>query len=766
MGIRTINRLMQVIVGVVFFTGCLRVVQADGLPGEYLVTQRWRELLMKHSPLTNPALMTEENYLAERLILSPMMQGEFKLWEMGGIYPIGLYQSGGLSWLGQTSDEYAEVVNGTATGNQVRYQENFFMGTWAIYPWNGLSAGVNINLLHQMAFDEQRIGFGTDLGLSYRLRRHAFLGNHIATLTAQNLLAPADGVTAFSRNLKLGLLSSFLEDNMESWVAVDIKDFLAKAEEFQAGNSSSIEWDFTTMIGYDFLQTLKITAMAGFDTDGLQFWAMSAGLNIPSSNRGRDMELAYQYSLMRDDDATSHTFYHRAEFGLHREEIYARAMAKKIDIAPNNIYVKAQKYYSKGEYWKAFILFNRILSEYPDFFKNDRVTFYVGGCQERMDMREAAENSYMAVRNDFPRSKVLSSAELGLMRLYYREQKYKDVAEQYAILNKPGVEDDEKFEAYYIMGQSHMAQKEYEPALELLNAIPKDHPDYLYAQHSIAIALLATGKPEVAALVLQDCAQQPERSAAETELINRTYLFLAYILYHDYIKQERSLSRAISILRLIPPTSIYYEEAVLGAAWCGIKAQQWNDVLEKAQELVGSGNSIFQLEGMLLKAYAHILLKDNAAADKVLTEAERKMNNLAGPQERELLNEKQQYIGTRTSYDFIAKRAVELARTTQTNATVAQLDSLHQQQRETKKSIDKSLRYFDSFKRAELFARGLPKIKEDISFITAYIAKKRTGAKTQKAINKIDKKEESVDKQIEELEKELEKMDPGTGKQD
>ena len=51
--------------------GLSQQVRADGLPGEYLLTQRWRGMIAHHSPFTNPALMTEENYISLRAALAP-----------------------------------------------------------------------------------------------------------------------------------------------------------------------------------------------------------------------------------------------------------------------------------------------------------------------------------------------------------------------------------------------------------------------------------------------------------------------------------------------------------------------------------------------------------------------------------------------------------------------------------------------------------------------------------------------------------------------
>ncbi|MBD3240153.1 MAG: hypothetical protein GF331_06170, partial [Chitinivibrionales bacterium] len=61
---------------------------ADGLPGEYLLSSRWRDLLSPYSPLTNPAFMSRGDDITGRFAIAPVMQGAFKLWEAGVTVPI------------------------------------------------------------------------------------------------------------------------------------------------------------------------------------------------------------------------------------------------------------------------------------------------------------------------------------------------------------------------------------------------------------------------------------------------------------------------------------------------------------------------------------------------------------------------------------------------------------------------------------------------------------------------------------------------------
>ncbi|MBD3343740.1 MAG: hypothetical protein GF401_01605, partial [Chitinivibrionales bacterium] len=53
---------------------------SDGLPGEYLLTQRWRDIHSSYSPLTNAAFLIEEDYFSVRGAVAPVLQRSFTLW--------------------------------------------------------------------------------------------------------------------------------------------------------------------------------------------------------------------------------------------------------------------------------------------------------------------------------------------------------------------------------------------------------------------------------------------------------------------------------------------------------------------------------------------------------------------------------------------------------------------------------------------------------------------------------------------------------------
>jgi len=753
-------------------TGLFQQALADGLPGEYLITQRWRELLGIHSALTNPAFMTEENYVSAHAAVSSILGRSFFLWDLGVTVPIGLYQSAGVSWLGENGGDVAvtawdENNRITPTGETRSNQNHFFAMSYAINPINRLSIGANLTIAYQTNFgDAPPPGVGLDLGLSYRLLRNPVLGDHTVGIMGQNLLAPKIGDVYYSRNLKLSWAAFILEKRIEMGVDADVKDFLIQGDEFvqnvvESGvekstvGSKKIEFDLNARLGFWILKILNAYLQIGND-----HWGLAGGVNVPTINNGRDFQVLYQYmNMLKDDVASTHSWYLRTDIGKHREEIYARKMARLASLAPNDLYNKALSLYSAGKYWDAFFIFGRILAEFPDFFKNDWVSYYLGSCQEKMDMRKASVESYDEAKKTYPRSNVVSYADLGLMRVYYREGNDDMVAQQMALLNQPTVQDSLKYHAFYLMGQSHLRQGQYEKALQLFSLIPETHAEYIFAQHSAAIAHVLNNNIDLAIEALDNSIQAIAKSSAEKEIANRSYVLLGYIFYEGLAGEERALSKAVTALRSVPSTSYYYEDALLGLMWTALKAQQWVDCISASQELAKSSKNVpLQCEAALLHAYCLMMQKKYVDAIAILQPAFDKIKAFTAPTEGEKAARLQAYQTHRTDYDGIAHEAKQLALTTQTSHIIARIDSLRTPQVSMNQKIVDDLKYFDEFARRSFFAREAGTVRDDIEYALAK-SQKMAGVKAaEKAVQKEAEKAQELDEEMKRIQRELEQM--------
>ena len=766
-----VKNIFSLFVGLMGFAA---TAHADGLPGEYVVSQQWRALSAQYSPITNPALLTETNYITPRAAFASMLQNSFQLWELGVTVPIDLNQSAGITFLSEGSDTLGEVNDGKATGQELRYQNDLVALSYAINPWNGLSIGGNLNIVNQNAFGTNSYGFGFDMGISYRLLRNPLFGNHTIGIAVQNLLAPildsaAHDTSAYSRNLRFSWYSNYWEKQIEADFDFCLKDFMADVGNFQLKDSSGkvlssfpqkIEWEFSGKIGYLFLQTLRITALFDINERGFNQWGLAFGINVPSVNKGRDMSGQYQYSSPPiGEQISSYTVYLMGEFYKHREELYAMRMSQSADVAPNQIYQKALTLYSQGKYWDAYFLFAQIQNDYPDFFKGDWVSYYAASCQENMDMREIALHSFEAVKLEFPQSPVVAYTELGTMRINYRDDDYHAVARQFEALSVAGIPDSVKYSAAYLMGETYLHQKEYQRAINLFRVVPFDHQDYIFAQHSAAIALLSIDSIVAAETCLQNCLGAVSQTDAQKEIVNRTNLYLGYMLYEGLIEEPQPLSKAVTLLRKIPVKSIYYEDALMLLGWTAIKARQTNDAIAAGIALQNSKNQTFAFEGCLITVYGYVMQNKFNEAKALIVPAQAKIASLTAPSEDSLSGEKQQYISTRTAYNFLAEKVAECAQKQQAGAALSENNALHEQQRTIKSNIDASLAVFDAFKKNMFLTRNLAELKQDFNYILAYTSQKAAGTDIQKEHNKTLEKEKKTDEKIEKLKKQLEEIE-------
>ena len=769
-----LSKITTIVFILVISSGCLVNIFADGLPGEYYVTQRWRDLLSGHSPATNPAFMTEENYLSTRMALSPTIHNSFILMEFGAILPIGLYHSAGITYVGLfpteevAVSEFNESIDDIVfTGDTLNDVQSLFILSYAINPWNRLSMGANVNFFHQTNFDQAINGLSLDLGLSYRLPRHPLLGYNIFGVNLQNLISPDfefKNLQHEAVNLKVSWLGSFWESRIEAGVDLDIKDIIAQEEQFFENASQGadavkkIEFDVNSRIGFWILSMLNIYAQFGSD-----YWGAAFGMNVPTVNVGRDFQVAYQYmSIIDDIDLNStHTFYFRGDFGKHREEIYARKMAKVASLGPTVLYNQARTFYSQGKYWNAFFIFGKILTEYPDFFKNDWVQLHMGLCQENLDMKEVATEHFLETKKSFPRSEVIYHADLGLLRLHSRDGNSLGVANQFAKLNTSTTPDSLKYHAYYYTGLQHMKDGKFKNAVQLFELIPYSHPEYVFAQFSSAIANATDNNMNDAVIALHNAIQFLPVTEAQKEIINRALTLLGYIFFEGLGDMEPSLSQAVAALRKVPPLSYYYEDAQIGLAWAALRSSNWGDCTKACDEILKtSQKNVLQCEAMLLKGYCAMINKNYQDAVQILTPAYELISKASPPPIKELESAKERFYDTRSYYYEVASMANELAYSGQPSYIVKQIDSLHAPQIEYENKIKDYYKYNDEFTRLSFFNKNFGTLRNDIEYALAK-AEKMSGMRrmikvTEEAgeeIKKIDDKIEMYKEELKKLEK-------------
>lgn len=731
-------------------------ILANGLPGEYILSDQWRNCFRNISPVNNPAILTEHNYFSVYGVMSFSSDDVSVLWEKGLIQPLGLYRSVALSVIGENGKSVKNVSDDFLLNPHAKTEESasnsnytFFL-SYASNPFGKFNYGLNLKGMSQGNFGDVEYGLVLDFGISYRLLQHPVFGYHLFGLTLFNIFSP--DLSSYSEMRQpLSLSGSYNVDLFNNRLNINIKgaasDLLSKKSLFTNGNIK-IEWDWSLLLGIRILPVLKLSGCIETDqNESISFWSASAELNIPQVNLGRDLSFIYQYrNPLKKNINGSHSVYYRLELGKHREEIYARKSFRNFNVLANDLYNKAMKLYFNGNYWDAYFIFKQLLIDYQDFHKNDNCSYYGASCLEKMDFREAALSMFNSTVNKYSKSKVAASSNLGIMRIHYRNADYHTAISLLDELNRENVPDSILRHGYYIAGESNIALQEYQKAIQYLSVVPETHPDYCFAQYSIAVARLLNGQELTDVIYnLENCISSNIESTSQEEIRNKAYLALGFIYY-----EEQALSKAVVALRLVPKQSIYYEDALLALGWTAIKARQWNDCIEAGISLVNiSKRQIMKYEGQLIQAYGYTISKKYKSAYDILKAVDNECRDYSGTSADTVFSRKFMYGNTRLSYNrlssFITPDNVL------PDPDNEQLNSYHKDQINMKNDIDNYLLFTDEINRLNIFEKNLENIKEDISFAFSKIQRIMLNASQLKANEKLEEKDRVLDDEINNL---------------
>jgi tetratricopeptide (TPR) repeat protein len=743
---------------------------ADGLAGEYVATQRWRDMLSRHSSLVNPAFLTEENYVSFRACEALVLDNTFNLMETGITVPVGLYRSLGFTYAGEGTalrmdkmkwrSDNSGAVDSLGQGSN---RNNLFMLSYADNVWGRLSIGANLSMSHQTLFGSPRFGLAGDFGLSYRLFLDPVMGEHLLGLTLQNILQPltdllpaSAGFTSqgYSNTVKVSWYTYLWERQFDAGIDVDVKNLYGslvtlKGEE----HSGAAEYGVSLRLGGWLVRMFNAYVQVGTD-----YWAGAVGINFPQVNFGRDFSVLYQYmNVMNVENVPVQSFYFRMDLGLHREESYARMMARRWNVAPNELYNKALRLYMAQQYWDAFFVFSQLYAQYPSFVKTDMVTYYRGACLEKLDMRDEAEQYYKETIRQYGASEIAPHAELGLMRLYYRGGNAASLADRFTRMAPSSAPDSLKYHAFYLMAESRMKDRDFAEATRLFAKIPQYHAEYVFAQHSAAIAALMADRRAEAIEHLANCINAKTQTAAQKECVNRSYLYLGYLFYGSL-----ELPKAITALRTILATSYYYEDGLLGMCWTALKAKQWDACLEYGQTLRKiSSHPPLRCDAMLIMGYAYLMQKKYSDASVVLKEADDQLGSLIGPRPDSLARVRGLDKTVRAGYNDIARTVDKFSVMAQTSENIGAIDSLHRAQQQAKAALDGYAAFSDEYARATLFARNADAIKNDIAFTFAIVQRFNRDSRALEEQEKMQGKKNNIDEKIEQMKKELEKLNSG-----
>ncbi len=748
----------RVIVSALFLCALTFGIYAQGLTGEILSTQRWREISSHYSALSNPAFLTEEQYTSACGTFMVPILGNAGIWEGAVTYPVGLDQSIGFSWVGQSSSpivkqDYLNPGDSSTTG----FQSHFFIASYAVNFWKGLSVGINATVAFQNAFGETRSGYGLDAAASYRVMTNPLLGTHLFGIAAQNVLPPMLKATneneTFSRNVRLTWYSLFWDNNIESNIDFVVKDV------FTSQQNASPLWESGFRLGISLADILHPAGMVCLTSEGLKYIGAAISLNVPMANNGRDFMFGYQCIRLTQqiEQLLAHTFFFRIEIGEHREEVFAKQCAQRLYNAPSDLYNKALALYYAEKYWDAFFLLLQIKTQYPIFYKNDWVSYFAASCEEHLDMHAAALRSFSRTKAEYPNSSACSLSDLSVMDIHYRTNDFSAVASDFNERFKGQVADSIKSVAAYIYGQAAMKQHDYAKAVVLFKAIPQNHPDYLFAQHSAAIALLAQNRPTDAAVHFQRCIADSAQSKLQKQIVDRSRLFLAFMLYENIIQEERGISKAVSLVKSISKESLCYKDAQMLWGWLALKSNRLADCIAAGTALRLSSGLLHYSEGSLLCGYGLMKQGDDRKAKDILLDANTRIERATALPADSIDIIKQHIAIVSIANDSIAMSMERYGSQQSLSYVQERIDLLHTRQRSLAQEIKTDRDFLDEQQNVSFLTRNLSKLKSDISYLLAVVSKRVLEEPIRKEQIKNSEKQKEIDTKINQLKDQLQK---------
>jgi hypothetical protein len=729
---------------------------SDGLPGEYILSNKYRATGVESSPLVNPAFVAKKVYPSAQYTGSNVI-GEFKFHDLRCTMPVTLYQSVGVTWLYHGTGTYDNIdLNPgnmeTKVIGSVVDQNNLFTLSYAINTETPLLLGANLNVIYQRFVEETYTGYGMDVGAAWKFPYSQLVGQHTLGIAMQNALAPNVGAT-FARTLTFSWHSMPYKEYVLSTVDFQLNDLFASSSE-GADGSPSTQWALNTKVGTWLFGFSTVYGLFGYKSSGFDYAGAAVGISLPSFNKGRELKALVQHLFLSKGNSLQ-SVHLQGEFGWNREEVHQRRMAQRRNRAPGELFEKGKKQYKEEKYWDAYFTFSELQALYPHFDRMAHANLYAAKSLEKLEMRGAARDAYVKAKKKHWKSDLLIDYNLGLMRIYYKESDYKKLEGTFEEIFEIVAPDSIKHHAYYLLGQSHMERKNYLLAQQILGSITPDHPDYLFAQYSIAMSELQQDNVKGMVEKLQQMNTVTPKTKAQQEIQDRANVLIGYTYLDELQLEDGASNIASEALNRIEGESTYYPEALVGRGWLAMRHQDWDGCVQIGNALFEiASEPYFRAEATLITGYGYYRQKEYTKAIEILDEGSEIMELAKAPKNRHHLTVDE----VRERYESVAKEVVKLAKSISEDNDI-NATKLHRRQKETKKLLDETIKSADNRRLENMFEKRLENLQVDIGFVIAAATKEMSTNGFEAQQNEEQKKLEGIESELQKLREKMEKLE-------
>ena len=345
-------------------------------------------------------------------------------------------------------------------------------------------------------------------------------------------------------------------------------------------------------------------------------------------------------------------------------------------------YHSAKSLFMKRRFLEAAYAFGAVHAKYPKFRLADEAAFYMAKSFENLRMHKAAKSVYEDAIKRYPQSDQLAKYHFQLMNIDYKEGKYKEALDKYQIIARNFGKSNAKADADYIAGQIKFEQGLYQESIDLLASILPGNANYFYARYTMGFAYSRMNMADEAENSFRAITEQPVSNKSERDIQNAAKVKLGHIFFSvekpDFVAAARMYSQ-------VQKESPVFDEAVLGIAWCFLKARKLDDAMKVAKWIINNFPESFLVsEAYLVIGFCYYIKEDWRNAIEPLSEAEKRTEKpMVSVASRD--SARQAYDAMQSQFDSVQVLALDLARQLPTprveikrNALRPTFDKVHQ----------------------------------------------------------------------------------------
>ena len=618
------NKLLVVIMILIMFMvrGVMSLEGSGGYDAPYFQADYIQDLSEWSSGIVNPALLYRVNQFRCELgmyrwgVDGDLSTSALGYQEASFLFPLRLNHTLGVSWIGTSASIKRTTIDANDLSNTIRdlglsnFGDNWFIGhySWRLMSW--LVLGTNVKMRYQNQFDStQQLGLGLDLGIYVNPLDHYRLGDLGISLNFQDIVPSIMLVKLSERaseqmgvsRLRCGIRYGILNDRLIMDGELVIDNALAEIWKWRMKADTLIrvgslgdtvkEATYATLLDKAYRGSLhfrwqfipQVWLKCGWSNNAIPYVGFNFNFIylLPEMINYMNYDFHLGYSFLENERGFTMMHKISTDFGPTREQRESKRLYDMLILAPMDAYNEAMRLYLAGKYWEAAFAFGKVLSLYPNFYLNDKASYYMGDSYKRLYMNRAAREVFKSALEEYTTSEMRSKYLYGLESIDYREGKYDDALKNHAFIVNLYGESDIRPEADYIAGEVHFLRKNYSAAEQLLSRIKRGSMSYLYAQYTLAVINIENKRIDAAVENLRRIIEDTTSDAGVRMLQDAANVKLGHLYY-----EQVELRKAVEAYKRVSEGSSYGDEALLGISWSWIKVNQPAMGLQAIERLI------------------------------------------------------------------------------------------------------------------------------------------------------------------------------------